>query len=64
MSRWKRSDCIDALAAAYAEAGDFEHAIKYEKQALNNASWTPKEREELEKRLTLFEQRKAFRDRF
>jgi TonB family protein len=62
ISHWERSDCIDTLAAAYAEVGDFEEAAKYEKQSLNDSSIAPKEREEREKRLTLFQQRKPFRD--
>jgi tetratricopeptide (TPR) repeat protein len=60
ISQWK-SGC-DTLAVAYAEAGDFDQAVKYEKQALNDSSLAPKEREEREKRLALFEQRKPFRE--
>src|SRR5262249_53243474 len=64
LSRWQRSGEIDTLAAAHAEAGDFDQAVKYEKQALNDSSLAPKEREEREKRLALFQQRKPFRDEF
>ena len=64
LSHWKRSDSIDTLAAAYAEAGDFDQAVKYEKQSLKDSSLAPKEREEREKRLALFQQRKPFRDEF
>jgi len=60
----RQGGCKDTLAAAYAEAGDFDRAIKYEKQALDDSSVAPKEREEREKRLTLFQQRKPFRDEF
>jgi hypothetical protein len=52
------------LAAAYAEAGDFDQAVKYEKQSLSDSSMAPKERQEREKRLALFQQRKPFRDEF
>jgi tetratricopeptide (TPR) repeat protein len=62
LSDWKRSGCYDTLAVAYAEAGDFDQAVKYEKQALNDSSLAPKEREEREKRLALFQQRKPFRE--
>jgi tetratricopeptide (TPR) repeat protein len=64
LSHWRMSDATDTLAAAYAEAGDFEQAVKYEKQALNDSSIPPKEREEREKRLALFQERKPFRDQF
>jgi len=64
LSQWKNSDWMDTLAAAYAEAGEFEQAVKYEKQALNDSSLGPRERGEREKRLVLFEQRKPFRENF
>lgn len=64
LSQWQRSDSIDTLAAAYAEASDFDQAVKYEKQALTDSSLASKEREEREKRLTLFQEGKPFRDEF
>jgi TonB family protein len=64
LSRWQSSSFIDTLAAAYAEAGDFDQAVKYEKQALTDSSSAPRERQEREKRLALFQQRKPFRDNF
>jgi TonB family protein len=62
--RWNNSGCYDTLAAACAEAGDFDQAVKYEKQALDDSSLDQKERAEREKRLALFQQRKPFRDEF
>jgi tetratricopeptide (TPR) repeat protein len=64
LSHWQSSDCIDTLGAAYAEAGDFDQAIKYQKQALNDSSLAPKERQEREKSLAIFQQQKPFRDEF
>ena len=32
---WQDSACIDTLAAAYAELGDFDSAIRFEQQAIN-----------------------------
>jgi TonB family protein len=64
ISQWKNSGIIDALAAGYAQAGDFDQAVKYEKQALTDSSLASKEREEREKRVALFQQRKPFRDEF
>ena len=35
MSQWHVEAWIDCLAAAYAEAGDFEQAAKYQQQAID-----------------------------
>jgi hypothetical protein len=32
--QWKDEDMIDTLAAAYAETGDFDSAVRYAAQAL------------------------------
>jgi TonB family protein len=64
LSQWKSFGCYDTLAAAYAEAGDFDQAVKYEKHALDDSSVSSKEREEREKRLALFEHKKPFREEF
>ena len=34
LSEWKETDFIDTLAAAYAESGDFDQALKYQKMCI------------------------------
>ena len=40
LSRWQHSDALDALAAAYAEIGKFDDAVKYQTQAINMKVFT------------------------
>lgn len=35
ITQWKEADPMDTLATAYAAAGDFESAVRYEQQAMN-----------------------------
>jgi hypothetical protein len=60
LSEWKNPNDLDTLAAAYAEAGDFTQAIKYQKQALDS----PESRydEDGRKRLKLYESGQAYRE--
>jgi tetratricopeptide (TPR) repeat protein len=60
MSGWTEADDIDTLAAAYAEVGDFENAIKWQERALELSS--PTDRDEFRGRLALFKSHKPYRD--
>jgi tetratricopeptide (TPR) repeat protein len=51
-----------ALAAAYAEAGDFDLAVAEQLKAAEDKSLSKGDREELEKRLELYRARKPYRD--
>jgi tetratricopeptide (TPR) repeat protein len=43
LTKWKFSQKIDTLAAAYAEIGDFDSAIRYEEQAIRVAGTEPED---------------------
>ena len=34
LTEWKNPDALDTMAAAYAEAGQFDDAVKWEKKAM------------------------------
>ena len=60
LTAWKSSACLDTLAAAHAEAGDFDTAIRRQNQAialLTDAT----EKEDFVKRLKLYKDRKPYR---
>lgn len=60
VTKWQESYCIDTLAAAYAEVGEFDQAISYEKRALGGLlSWA---RPKAEERLALYREHKPYRD--
>ena len=61
LTAWKVGNWIEALAAAYAEAGDFEKAVKYEKQALQDSDYAKTFGKEGRARLKLYEAGKPFR---
>jgi tetratricopeptide (TPR) repeat protein len=54
-THWKDAGYIDTLAAAYAETGDFAHAIQYARQAIAMGGGSARERNEIEQHLRLFE---------
>jgi tetratricopeptide (TPR) repeat protein len=43
LTKWKFASYVDTLAAAYAEAGDFDSAIRYEEKAIGTAKTEPEE---------------------
>ena len=61
-SNWVKPSGMDTLAAAFAEAGDFQQAIKYQKQALNLAGAIDPKYKTMQKRLALCEQQKPYRE--
>ena len=61
LSEWKNPYHVDTLAAAHAEAGDFEAAVKWQTKA-NGLYTTSEDREKGKARLTLYQERKPFRE--
>jgi tetratricopeptide (TPR) repeat protein len=62
LTDWKEANYIDTLAAAYAEAGNFEEAVKWQKKLLADKEWTKKNGEDARKRLKLYREEKPYRD--
>jgi TPR repeat protein len=62
LTEWKSANFITTLAAAYAETGDFDTAIKYQKQATNNAGTDYPDRQQMERSIELYWHRKPYRE--
>jgi tetratricopeptide (TPR) repeat protein len=62
ISRMKIPDYIDTLAAAYAEAGDFEKAVEFQTKALSAPAFEKTNGAEARRRLDLYKQRTPYRD--
>jgi tetratricopeptide (TPR) repeat protein len=54
--------CLDTLAAAYAETGDFDQAVKCQAQAIEETPSRQPMLPEMKERLELYKKHKAFRD--
>jgi Flp pilus assembly protein TadD len=59
LTRWKNGGWIDTLAAAYAEAGDFDVAVKWQTKARDMVS--EKEKADYQSRLDLYKAHKPYR---
>lgn len=62
LTDWRKRRCVDTLAAAYAETGDFTDAVKYQKQALNMDGASEKEDLEEQSRLVLYLRHQPYRE--
>jgi tetratricopeptide (TPR) repeat protein len=58
---WKDENTIDTLAAAYAETGDFDSAVRYAAHALAIKGIAPVDAKRIQKHLTLFQQHRPIR---
>jgi tetratricopeptide (TPR) repeat protein len=61
-SGWKNADVLAVLAAAHAEAGQFDDAVKWQQKALDDAEYAKRNGDEGRKRLKLYEEKKPLRD--
>jgi tetratricopeptide (TPR) repeat protein len=61
LTRWKQAYCIETLAAAYAEVGDFAAAVKWQTKAVELEA-DPAEKDEYRGHLKLYQDKKPFRD--
>jgi tetratricopeptide (TPR) repeat protein len=62
LTEWKNPGVIDTLAAAYAEAGQFDEAIRYQEKALTFADYETKYGKEARERLKLFREKQPYRE--
>jgi hypothetical protein len=62
LEAWKVWYCLGTLGAAYAESGDFQQAINYQKRAMSMPGVTVPDRADAEKRLSLYQQGRPYHD--
>jgi tetratricopeptide (TPR) repeat protein len=62
LTGWKNAGYIDTLSVAYTEVGDFEQAIRWQKKALEDASYQKEEGENAREKLALYAKKQPFRE--
>jgi tetratricopeptide (TPR) repeat protein len=61
LTEWKKPGYLNTLASAYAQAGDFESAVKWQAKAIELEA-DAKKKEEYRARFKRFQERKPYRD--
>lgn len=62
LTKWRRAQTLDTLAAAYAESGDFNAAIEWEGKTLAQATISPVLRLDAQNRMGLYKAGKPYRE--
>ena len=62
MIKYRDGRFLDTLAAAYAESGDFDNAVKVQQQAIDDVDFMKEEGDDARKRLKLYRDKTPFRD--
>jgi hypothetical protein len=62
LTKWKAPACIATLAAAHAEAEQFDRAIEFERKALSDRDYEKRFGKAGQERLALYERKKPYRD--
>jgi tetratricopeptide (TPR) repeat protein len=62
LTKEKNPSVLDTLAAAYAEAGDFDQAINWENKALSFPKFDESHGKAARQRLKLYQERKPYRE--
>jgi tetratricopeptide (TPR) repeat protein len=61
LTNWNDDAALDSLALAFAEAGDFDSAVRYSEQALAVKHVWPEDSKRIQRHLECFQQRKPIR---
>ncbi len=61
-TKYREADFLDTLSCAYAEAGQFDEAVKWQKKALADPEFAKDTGPDARGKLKLFEQKKPYRD--
>jgi tetratricopeptide (TPR) repeat protein len=62
LTGWKNAGYMDTLSVAYAEVGDFDQAIRWERKALADPSYQKEESENAREKLALYGKKQPFRE--